>query len=341
MVLTPIITGLGIVSSVGYSAQPTCAALRAGISRFTELKDIVNRHGEIIVVSKIEEFEPLTDRAKEIAMACCQEAISQIPTPSLSGRNSSFSLLRNEEGRPGGPFLFERDLKDIAAELGFSSVSVETYPYGNAAGMKAIADGQRRLEEDPTSLQIILGFDSLLQIETLTHFEKANRLKGASCARGLIPGEACACVILESPAAIKRGTNRTYCALEGVYSAYENAPVGSDEPCLGKGLTNAIFGALEIASWSPTTVGQVYCDLNGEGYRAHEWMLSLCRTLSDPFITHPADCIGDIGAAFCPLLVAWAAIAFERGYAQSDKALIFCSSDGGLRGSICLAPVAW
>jgi 3-oxoacyl-[acyl-carrier-protein] synthase-1 len=339
MVLTPIVTGLGIVSPVGYSAQPTCAALRAGISRFAELEDIVDRHGELIVVSKIPEIESLTNRAKEIATACCQEAISQIPPHNLSRRNVSFSLLQNEEGRPGGPFLFDRDVKDIAADLGLSAVSVETYPYGNAAGMKAIGDGQRRLEEDPTSLQIILGFDSLLQLETLAHFEKANRLKGASCARGLIPGEACACVILESPAVIKRDTSRTYCALVGVSTAYENAPVGSEEPCLGEGLTDAIFGALEAASWSPETVGQVYCDLNGEVYRAHEWMLALCRTLSDPFITHPADCIGDIGAAFCPLLISWAVIAFERGYAQSDKAFIFCSSDGGLRGGICLAPV--
>src|SRR5262245_12539741 len=106
MVLTPIVTGLGIVSPVGYSAQPTCAALRAGISQFTELEDIVDRHGELIVVSKIQEIGSLTDRVKEIAIACCQEAISQLPPHDLSRRNVSFSLLQNEEGRPGGPFLF-------------------------------------------------------------------------------------------------------------------------------------------------------------------------------------------------------------------------------------------
>lgn len=339
MALTPIVTGVGIVSPVGYCSQSACAALRAGITRFTELEEIVGRHGEPVHVSRIKEIGPLADRAKEIATICCREAISQIPTQNLARRNVNFSLLQNEEDRPGGPFLFDRDAKDIAVDLGLSSFSVETYPYGNAAGMKAIIDGQRRLEEDPTSLQIVFGLDSLLQLQTLAHYEKSNRLKSASCARGLIPGEACACVILESPAAVKRDTSRTYCALAGVHSADENAPTGSDEPCLGEGLTNAIFGALEAADWSPETVGQVYCDLNGEVYRAHEWMLSLCRTLSDPFITHPADCIGDIGAAFCPLLISWAVIAFKRGYSTGDKALIFCSSDAGLRGAICLAPV--
>jgi|GEM_PF-2603255 hypothetical protein len=56
MALTPIVTELGIVSPVGYSAQPTCVALRAGLVQFTKLEDIVDRHGEPVVVSKIEEI---------------------------------------------------------------------------------------------------------------------------------------------------------------------------------------------------------------------------------------------------------------------------------------------
>ena len=339
MRLTPIVSGLGLVSPVGYGAQPTCAALRAGISRFARLEDIVDRQGEPVVVSKIHEIQSFAAQAKEIATACCREAMSKIPPDNLSGRNVGVSLLQKDEGRPGGPFLFDRDVSDIAAELGLSSVGVETYPYGNAAGMKAIVDAQRRLEEDPTSLQIILGFDSLVHLETIAHFERANRLKSASCARGLIPGEACACVVLESPAAIKRSARRTSYALVGTSCAYETRPVGSDQTCLGEGLTKAILGAMDAAGWSREAVGQVYCDLNGEVYRTHEWMLSLCRTLSDPFVAHPADCIGDVGAASCPLLIGMAVSAFERGYARGDTALVFCSSDGGLRGGVCLAPV--
>jgi hypothetical protein len=56
MALMPIVTGLGIVSLVGYSAQPTCVALRAGIAQFTKLEDIIDRHGEPVVVSTIEEI---------------------------------------------------------------------------------------------------------------------------------------------------------------------------------------------------------------------------------------------------------------------------------------------
>ena len=288
------------------------------------------------MVSKIEGIRFFSERAKDIAKACCREAMLQISPTRISRRNIRFSLLQSEEIRPGGPLLLEQDIREIADEFGLSSVSVQSYPHGNAAGMNAIWDGQRQLEEDPNSLQIILGLDSLLQLQTLAYLEKANRLKSASCKRGLIPGEACACVILENSAVFPKMRDQEYCTLVNTYSTEENAPMASDEPCLGQGLTDAIFGALEAVNWSSDAIIQVYCDLNGEVYRAHEWMLAHCRTLNDPIVSHPADCIGDIGAAFCPLLICWAAIAFERGYAKSDNALIFCSSDGGLRGAICL-----
>lgn len=334
----PIVTGVGIVTPLGYNAQATCAAIRAGISQFTE-QDIVDRHCDPVVASRIEELGPLRENAVDIATICCREAVSKIPREHFSQRPVTISILQNENNRQCGPFLTDQDVKQIAANLGLISFTVNTYPFGNAAGMKAVIDAQNHIDNDPNALQIILGLDSLLEVKTLAHFESMDRLKSASLSRGIIPGEACACITIESHQAAQRGTQRGRALIAGVGVSVENAVVCSEDPCLGEGLTNAIFDGLQKAEWSGETVGQVYCDLNGEVYRVHEWMLALCRTLSDPVITHPADCMGDIGAAFCPLLIACAAIAFEKGYAKSERALVFCSSDGGHRGAICLTPV--
>src|SRR5262249_14094086 len=117
----------------------------------------------------------------------------------------------------------------------------------------------------------------------------------------------------------------------------EPSPVGADSPCLGEGLTDAMQGALSTAGWTPADVKRVYADLNGEEYRAHEWVLARCRTLSEVEVIHPADCIGDVGAASAPLLIGLASLTMHRGRAGVQKALVFCSSDFGTRGCACLA----
>ena len=134
--------------------------------------------------------------------------------------------------------------------------------------------------------------------------------------------------------------SKIYCHVVGIGVATESITVhNEDEPCLGEGLTKAIYAGLEQSGWHKEEVTQVYCDMNGETYRAHEWMLALCRTLDDPKVTHPADCIGDVGAASAPLLIGMAAVALQRGYAKADKIFVFCSSDFGMRGSVCLSTV--
>jgi len=90
-----------------------------------------------------------------------------------------------------------------------------------------------------------------------------------------------------------------------------------------------------MSGWQGNEVGQVFCDLNGEEYRAHEWMLALCRLLEVGEITHPADCLGDVGAAFAPVLIGLAALALARDH-EVGRALVACSSDFGARGSVCL-----
>lgn len=79
------------------------------------------------------------------------------------------------------------------------------------------------------------------------------------------------------------------------------------------------------------------CDINGERYRGEEWgfvCLRLSQYFDDPTAyDSPADCWGDMGAASGPLFIMLACQAIARGYAKGPRALLWTSSEGGLRGA--------
>lgn len=330
--MTILATGLGLVSPLGPGLAATCAAIRAGISSFTELESMVDRHGEPVIASVLKPT-PLIEAPLGPALAACREAIVNSGM-SLRSEHVTVSVLSRNESRDR--LLKEADVERLARALDLDRWEAVFYPHGNAAGFRAMQDAMARIERNAKSVELILGADSLVGLPTLAYLEKGDRLKGSSFPRGLIPGEACACVVLQESATAQLPQGQPCLRLVSAHTTVETAVVGGDSPCVAEGLTAAIHGALDRAGWSGSDVGQVYCDLNGESYRAHEWMLTLCRCFEDPDVAHPADCVADVGSAFGPLLVCQAATAMRRGYARADRAVAFCSSDAGLRGCICV-----
>lgn len=58
---------------------------------------------------------------------------------------------------------------------------------------------------------------------------------------------------------------------------------------------------------------------------------------AEPFqMIHPAECIGDAGAALPAIMLGCAALGLQRGYLDGP-ALVFASSDHGPRGAVLLA----
>jgi len=50
----------------------------------------------------------------------------------------------------------------------------------------------------------------------------------------------------------------------------------------------------------------------------------------------PANCWGDVGAAFAPLAAMLAARSFARRYARGPRAVVLAGSEAGLRGVLWL-----
>jgi len=84
----------------------------------------------------------------------------------------------------------------------------------------------------------------------------------------------------------------------------------------------------------------VFCDMNGEPYRADEYGFACLRTgeafASASEFVAPADCLGDVSAASVPLGIMLSSIAVRKRYARGPYALVWASSEGGDRGAALL-----
>ena len=79
-------------------------------------------------------------------------------------------------------------------------------------------------------------------------------------------------------------------------------------PCAAEGLVQAIRAALDEAGIALKDCDHRIADVSGEEYRFKEAALAVTRLLRDRKVLfslwHPADCIGEVGAATLPAMMA-------------------------------------
>lgn len=359
------ITGLGCVTPVGLSVEATCTALRAGITRMLEfegwdddgeLPDPPFPAGRV----PLERFDPAPDEAwpgherwnlrlprprllvapdarrlVELAVPAAEEAWAWCGRAGRaeSGVGCYLGLAEEDDGAPVAEAL--------AAALGVRFAVTREDRLGRAAGLAALHRAARHLREGRVAVALVGAVDSRLRRTAIEAMAEAGTLRSDENPVGVIPGEAAAFLVLEPPGAGRRTRQR----LAGSAVA-EEPTAGTGEPCRGDGLSRAIRRALAEAG-TPEHRPLVVNDLNGERYRTLEWGLANVRALGslapppgappDVDMWHPADCIGDSGAASGGVDAIWALHALRAGYAHAERALVWGASDGPLRAAAMLA----
>jgi 3-oxoacyl-[acyl-carrier-protein] synthase-1 len=101
------------------------------------------------------------------------------------------------------------------------------------------------------------------------------------------------------------------------------------EPARGEGLAQSIE-LLRSRAQVTAPVATTFAGLNGETFDARLWGIARLRH-SDFFapamtLEHPADCMGDAGAAAGAILIGLAAYALSRGD-REGPALVWAASD--------------
>lgn len=338
------ITAVNCITAVGHDAAMTAAAVRAGITRFSEFEEYLDRERNPVTVARIRGIEDDGDtvaRMTETARQCLEHLLDMNFQQRVPFRPKCHLFLGVSSEKRPGPRYEESCFGPLNGIMKnrMNMRSTEAVPLGNAAMQNAVAQAGKLIESNPDAVCIVGCVDSLLRHSTLTWFEQAGRLKSASFGRqhGLIAGEAACFLIVEDPERARQSGRTVLARITGLGLAEDPEPRAFGESGRGAGLGEACRGAL--SGKSKGGIYSVFGDLNGENSRAMEWSLADRRCFAGNIacrrIWTPANCYGDIGAASGAVMAAVAAQGFSRKWLQGPV-LIFCTDDHGTCGAMVL-----
>jgi 3-oxoacyl-[acyl-carrier-protein] synthase I len=333
---------VGMFTPVGVNSAETATSIRAGISRYGE-SSVLNRRFDPMTMALLPEeiIEPLVASLDSETLTSRQRRMIRLAAPALREATEEMSdgastplLLAGPEPYPDRPEPADETLLDYIAtqsNVEFDRGNSRYFPFGRAGGMQALeaafahfaAGGQTAL---------VGGVDSHLDLYLLSQLDADGRVLAAGVMDGFAPGEGAVFLSLSADSAAG-----ALAELHAPALAEEPGHRHSDEPYLGSGLSEAVTGALAACA---EPVQTVFASFNGESFFGKEWGVASTRNsagLGDEIrIEHPADCVGDQGAAFGPLMIGLAALGMQNGYLPAPS-LVWCSSEGASRGAVCVS----
>ena len=342
------ITAIGAISPVGASGEQTCASIRAGITRFSEHVWFEGTPNDPewderlpLTAASVETLDPFIDgeeRLMQLAIPALTEILknAKLKRAHLKKCALLLALPQTDTGtkslKLGAEFV-----RTLCKRTGLDHfATISTSQAGHAGVFILLEQAAKLLNDGSIDFCIVGGIESYLLEERLDFLDQNRRIRTDRNVDGFIPGEAAAMVLLERRVSAEQRGMPVSATISS--AVFENEPqtIHSDRASTGAGLATVLSrvfttGAASRAEW-------IYCDLNGESYRAFEWgvIRSRCSTLLGDMrkLVHPADCVGDVGAATGALLLACAQQAFKRGYAAAHEALLWVGSDSGLRSAL-------
>lgn len=361
-----IISGLGMVSSVGRDVVTACAAIRAGIVRarpltYFRVLDETSQEMEPITghpLRGLTEGFTIIGRWLQLARACVADLRHQGALPGSA--HASFwratGILAvtpyHNDDRFGGEasdassstepirLAYLRPLLE-ALRLPIDERNADILCVGPAGAIQAIHQANRWMTPRGLERLIVIAVDSYCDPLTLEWLAGYRRLKTPENPCGLIPGEAGACFLLESTVSAHRRQPSMWLSIPSVTLQAEQNHFFSQKPNLGVTLASCLEETLTGAALKGPFTGSLVLDLNGENWRANEWgyaRLRLEQRLAENLhLILPAISLGDTGAASGAVSVCVAARALARGHARADQILVVSSSERGHVGVMCLA----
>jgi 3-oxoacyl-[acyl-carrier-protein] synthase-1 len=342
------ILAVGLATPVGLDGPSAAAAIRAGICRFKESK-IRNKDDKRQILSLVgREYLPDLDPSipPALGMASVRARMLKLGAFALREACAPCSeppplLLALPAERSGpdtvaGPH-FVRDLA-LQARVKLDESGSRVYRQGGAACLFALRDALALLAAERFPYVLIGGVDSFLDLLRLGRLDSEDRLLGSS-EDGFIPGEGAAFLLLGSRALRRRLGLDPIVRVTGVGLGTERGHRYSKEPYRGDGLAEAFQALFAPLPPDLPKVRCVYAGFNGESLPTKEWGVAYLRS-AERFaervqVEHPADCIGDAGAALGPIMLALAAIGIRKGY-REEPCLLWSTSDGDARAAALL-----
>ena len=330
------VAGIGMVTAIGDDTHNTIVALAAGARRVRRAQlcdlagDRISGAFAFPVRSEHEGFARASVLAWPALVECLEElspargptalvACTPLPWGARAGRDAGAS----SPSQDNWPLVLDALATEIETRGSVVPDGLRILiRRGHAGGFLALRAAAQLFERGEAAQAVIVGLDTHGEPATLEHLDRMGLLRSRRSPNGFLPGEAAA-VLCVRPA---MGRERT-AALRGIGIEVETQP-----PAGARAMTAAVQQAIDAWGGDTSSIGAVAIDLNGEIERQKEWCHAATRTIykkhATPVLLHPADRLGDIGAASVPLLVGLVVSAQTPG-----PALIVASSRDGLRGA--------
>lgn len=335
------IVGLGARTVVGLLPETSAAAVRAGVSRVEEYPHMIDSTGQPLRGAydrSVDEGLPAVERMAVLA----EHALAVLAARTCSGGALSLPLLLAlPEERPGFSAVDEQALeRRLARQYGNLHLnSVRTVSRGHAGALEALHLAAQSVSSTVEGACVVGGVESYFEPRTLSWLSQNGQLMRVDARSAFFPGEAACFVMVASQAARRDLRLPSLAVIRGTGITTEQAQIKTDRDNLGIGLSEAVRQACHALGPSDL-VHDIYCDINGERYRAEEWGLAILRMgqrFRDPArYVAPAGQWGDIGAATGMALAMLAIAAWQRGYARGPLAMLFAGSEAGRRGAVVL-----
>lgn len=332
------ITASGMVTSVGIDSPSACAAIDCAIDNFqdTGFQDLA---GQWQIGSEVVLEYPYRGQAKLLKMAVRASGECLLNRPDIAAGSIALILCLPESHRAGR--VLENDntffqLLQHELDCTFSSLS-RILTHGHTGVAVALKHSRELLAEPSIDACLIVGVDSLLVNKTLRSFEQQDRLLTSEYSDGFIPGEGASALLVEQA----QGLSCPHMLCCGLGFATEPEPINSVGASRADGLVSAINKALAEACLAMHDMQYRVTDLSGEHYYFKEASLALSRTLRTPVdefdMVHPADCIGEVGAACGGLVLAYQYNSMSIKADYSHNVLAHFGDDDGKRTAIILS----
>lgn len=348
MTATLRVVAMGALTAVGLTSAQTCAAVRAGISAVAASDFLLQSADWERVLAASTALRPRASDSNPVrrALALARFAIEEcLESAALAPRRTALLLgVPEPERLDRWHGWYGEDLHVVfgAELLPRFHASSRLLAHGHASALIGLKIARELLEAGTVDVCLVGGTDSMLNSADLDGLEKGWRLHRSGEPNGLVPGEGAALVGLARAA--QTGTRHAaYPAVEilgiGLDAEESATSQASGGQPTGAGMVRALRKSLQEAQLPEGSVGLRITDVNGERYRAMDAFLAVSRyyrTHREGLpLWHPAENIGDIGAAVGGLLLQIASRALVRGYAPAQTVMCEASSDSGLRAA-CL-----
>ncbi len=339
------IAGLGMISCLGSGAEINAAAMRCDYDGFQETAfhqpySAEPQLGASVALEGDEQYLRGIARLARMSQIAIQQAIAELPTDD-QGLQVVFCLQNAD--RPGvlatdqaASELYQQVCDGLS--LGPFDRQSCFFHQQRFGFISALRKAHATLYERQLPYVLVLGVDSLLNSAALSYYGgglygEGRRLLGDDHPNGFIPGEAAVAVLLSTPEQTSSNIMITGIGAGEEIATFDNA----DEPLQGDGMAQAIRHACQDAGIQVHDTQYRVSSVSGEAYFFKEAALSITRALKQKVpehqLLHPADSIGEVGAAVGGAMLVMDYYALRKGYAPGNRGLHMISNDNTRRGA--------